>query len=222
VLVDVLLVEDDAQLAELLTRVFREEGHVVTTCGTIREAEDALSRATFDVAVIDWMLPDGDGLDLCSRLQTRRPAIPALMLTARGEVQDRVAGLRSGADDYLTKPFDVAELLARVDVIHRRATQHFTVRVGALEVDRRAHVARINGKRLELTTREFAVLARLADVPDVCVSRQTLLSDVWRMAFDPGSGVIDVQMSRLRDELGDAAWMIETVRGQGFRLRTTR
>ena len=219
---DVLVVEDDAQLAELLSRVFREEGHGATVCGTLREAETALACATFDVAVIDWMLPDGDGVNLCSRLQGRRPPLPALMLTARGEVQDRVAGLRSGADDYLTKPFDVTELLARVDAIHRRTSQRWTVRVGPLEIDRREHVARLSGKLLDLTTREFAVLARLADVPDVCVSRQTLLSEVWRLSFDPGSGVIDVQMSRLRDKLGDAAWMVETVRGQGFRLRATR
>lgn len=218
----VLVVEDDAQLAELLLRVFREEGHEATVCGTIREADAVLANTTFDIGVVDWMLPDGEGLDLCSRLHARRPAIPTLILTARGEVHDRVAGLRSGADDYLTKPFDVEELLARVDVIHRRATQHWVTRVGALEIDRREHVARKNGKPLDLTSREFAVLARLADPPDECVSRQALLADVWRLSFDPGSGVIDVHMSRLREKLGDVAWMIETVRGQGFRLRTTR
>jgi DNA-binding response OmpR family regulator len=220
--VEVLVVEDDAQLAELLLRVFQEEGHRAEVCGTAREAEAVLATTSFDIAVVDWMLPDGDGLDLCARLHNRRPSIPVLMLTARGEVHDRVMGLRSGADDYLTKPFDVEELLARVDVIHRRATQHWTIRVGALEIDRREHVARKNGKRVELTSREYAVLARLADVADQCVSRQALLADVWNLSFDPGSGVIDVHMSRLREKLGDVAWMIETVRGQGFRLRTSR
>lgn len=219
---EVLLVEDDAQLSELLLRVFREDGHGVVACGTVREAQTAVASSTFDIAVVDWMLPDGDGLDLCTRLHARNPPVPVLMLTARGEVSDRVTGLRSGADDYLTKPFDVEELLARVEAIHRRVASHWIVRIGELAIDRREHVVRKRGERLDLTSREFAVLARLADRPGECVSRQTLLQDVWNLAFDPGSGVIDVHMSRLRDKLGDVAWMVETVRGQGFRLRPSR
>jgi DNA-binding response OmpR family regulator len=220
--VDLLLVEDDAQLSELLRRVFREDGHDVVACGTVREAEAALENGTFDIAVVDWMLPDGDGLDLCGRLRERKPPIPVLMLTARGEVADRVTGLRSGADDYLTKPFDVEELLARVAVIQRRSGVSWIVRVGDLTVDRREHVVRKGSERLDLTSREYALLARLADSAGECVSRQTLLTDVWNLSFDPGSGVIDVHMSRLREKLGDVAWMVETVRGQGFRLRPTR
>jgi DNA-binding response OmpR family regulator len=219
--VDVLVVEDDAQLAELLGRVFREEGHGAVVCGTLAGAELELAKRSFDIVVLDWMLPDGDGLDLCARLTARQPPVPVLMLTARGELHDRVTGLRTGADDYLTKPFEVEELLARVDAVHRRANQSWVTRVGALEMDRRAQIVHASGKRLELTSREYALLARLADCPDECVSRTTLLLDVWNTAFDPASGVIDVHVSRLRDKLGELAWMVETVRGRGLRLRTT-
>jgi DNA-binding response OmpR family regulator len=219
--VNLLVVEDDVQLAELLERVFREDGHRVLLCGTLRSAEAALAEP-FDVAVLDWMLPDGDGLELCARLSTRNPPLPVLMLTARGELSDRVVGLRTGADDYLTKPFELEELLARVEALNRRARRAWVTDLGALEIDRRAQVVRIAGRRLDLTGREYTLLARLADAPDECVSRATLLSDVWNTSFDSGSGVIDVHVSRLRDKLGKLAWMVETIRGQGLRLRTTR
>jgi len=218
--VNVLLVEDDPQLAELLERVFREEGHCPTVCGTLRAAETAIERTSLDFVLLDWMLPDGDGLDLCARLRHRKPHLPVLMLTARGEVQDRVLGLRTGADDYITKPFDVDELLARVDSVRRRVIEPWTTTAGPLIVDRRARSATLEGERFELTSREYDLLVRLAESADQCVSRTTLLRDVWNMSFDPGSGVVDVHVSRLREKLGERAWMIETVRGQGLRFRT--
>jgi len=219
--VNVLVVEDDAQLSELLGRVFQEEGHVPFVCGTLRDASAAIASRSFDIVVLDWMLPDGDGLELCTRLRDRQPPVPVLVLTARGELHEKVMGLRAGADDYLIKPFEVEELLARLDAVHRRVRTWVT-RIGAIEVDRRAQIVRAAGKRLDLTGREYALLARLADAPDECVARSLLLADVWNMSFDPGSGLIDVQVSRLRDKLGDLAWMVETVRGQGLRLRTSK
>lgn len=216
--VNVLVVEDDAQLAELLARVFRDEGHVPTVCTSLRSAEDAAMRSHFDVAVVDRMLPDGDGLRLCGRLRRHHVGLPILILTARGYVADRVIGLREGADDYLTKPFEVEELLARVDAIRRRAAHSWCTRVGALEIDRRVQVVRAAGTRLDLTAREYAFLSRLADGHGECVTRLALLEDVWNLRSD-GSGVVDVLVSRLRDKLGELAWMVETVRGQGFRLR---
>lgn len=216
----ILVVEDDEQLAELLDRLLRDDGHTPLVCGTLKAAREHASTESFDVIVLDRMLPDGDGIELCEALRGRPASPPILMLTARGEVQDRVAGLRTGADDYLTKPFEVEELLARLEALQRRAQPSWTTRVGELEVDRRAQIARLSGKRVELTAREYALLARLADCPDEAVSRSTLLADVWNMTFDPGSGVIDVHVSRLRDKLGDSSWMIETVRGVGLRLRT--
>jgi DNA-binding response OmpR family regulator len=216
--VNVLIVEDDAQLAELLERVFREEGHAPTTCRTARSASEAANGGSFDLVILDWMLPDGDGLGLCAKLRQTQPTVAILMLTARGEVRDRVEGLRVGADDYLTKPFDVEELLARAGALHRRATQAWVTRIGALEIDRRTQTARIDGARVELTGREYALLARLAAAPDQCVTRAELLRDVWNTSFDQGSGLIDVHVSRLRDKLGAFEGMIETVRGRGFRL----
>lgn len=218
----ILVVEDDAQLAELLERLLKDETHTPVVCGTLKAARDELRRAVFDLVILDRMLPDGDGLELCEFLRNRQPSPPVLMLTARGELQDRVTGLRTGADDYLTKPFEVEELLARIEAIHRRAQPSWVTQHGALEIDRRTQRVRLDGKRVELTARELALLARLADSADEPVARATLLADVWNMTFDPGSGVIDVHVSRLRDKLADAAWMIETVRGVGLRLRTSR
>jgi DNA-binding response OmpR family regulator len=220
--VHVLLIEDDAQLSELLERVFREEGHESTICATIEKAEAAFDGGSFDLVVLDWMLPDGDGLSFCARLRELRPLMPILMLTARGEVDDRIAGLNTGADDYLTKPFEIEELLARMRALARRIGRSWVFKAGQFELDRRTRVVRYDGTRVDLTSREFELLARLADSPNECVSRPALLRDVWNMGFDPDSGIIDVQVSRLRDKLGDLAWMVETVRGQGLRLRTVR
>jgi DNA-binding response OmpR family regulator len=219
---NVLVVEDDTQLANLLERVFREEGHDVALARDLAHAQTALANGSFELVVLDWMLPDGDGLELCAELRDRKPQLAVLMLTARGEVQDRVAGLRAGADDYLNKPFEIEELLARVQAVLRRVNQGWVSRVGGLEIDRRTQAVQAAGARLNLTAREYALLVRLADAPDVCVSRSQLLADVWNVSFDPGSGVLDVHLSRLRDKLGEYAWMIETVRGQGLRFRTSR
>ena len=218
----VLLIEDDVQLAELLERVFREEGHVPTVCGTAAEAQAAFDRGSYDLAVLDWMLPDGDGLALCMRFRKLQPLLPVLMLTARGELEDRLAGLDTGADDYVTKPFEIEELLARMRALERRVTRAWVFRAGQFELDRRTRVVKYGEDRLDLTSREYELLARLADNPNECVTRQALLHDVWKMSFDPDSGIIDVQVSRLRDKLGGLAWMVETVRGQGLRLRTVR
>lgn len=217
----ILLVEDDAQLAEVVARVLREEGHVVELATGVGEAELRSEGRTFDLVVLDRMLPDGDGLELCARWREQRPSTGVLMLTARGEVADRVQGLRGGADDYLVKPFELNELLARIESIGRRRAP-WVCELGPLVIDRRAQIVRADGRRIDLTNREYAILARLADCPGECVTRQALLEDVWNMRFDPGSGIIDVRLSRLREKLGEHAWMIETVRGKGIRLRSAR
>jgi len=217
--VRILVVEDDSQLAELLGRVFDEEGHVTRVVSSLAAADAAIEAMPFDIVVLDRMLPDGDGLELCRRLQTRNVTLPVLLLTARGELQDRVSGLRTGADDYLTKPFEVEELLARLDAIVRRTARPWVTAIGPMEIDRRSQTVKLEGKRLDLTSREYALLARIADEAGECIGRAVLLADVWNMAFDPGSGLIDVHMSRLRDKLGSFGWMIETVRGHGFRMR---
>jgi DNA-binding response OmpR family regulator len=220
--VKVLIVEDDPQLAGLLGRMLGEEGYASDLCKTLAEAREKASSGAYDVVVLDWMLPDGEGLLLCEEMRRAGVFTPVLMLTARGEVHDRVLGLRTGADDYVVKPFDIDELLARIFALTRRAARAAVFRHGELEIDRLAREARVQGARLDLTQREFSLLARLADDVGRAVPRAALFEGVWHLRFDPGSGVLEVHVSRLRDKLGDYAWMVETVRGVGYRLRTER
>lgn len=215
----ILIVEDDPRLGALLGRVFSEEGADVELCVT---AEAGLKHAleTFDIILLDWMLPDGDGLGFCDTVRQANVLTPILMLTARGDVPDRVAGLRAGADDYLVKPFEVEELLARVAALIRRSQQLGSVMLGDLVLDRLQRRCTVRGVPLDLTVREYELLVRLAAANGAPVSRTVLLRDVWRMDFDPGSGVLEVQVSRLREKLGKESARIETVRGVGYRLRT--
>jgi DNA-binding response OmpR family regulator len=220
--VNVLLVEDDAKLAKLLAKVFREEGDAATVCARAADAKKLATEGDYDVIILDWMLPDGDGLGVCETLRRAGVSTPVLMLTARGEVADRVAGLRSGADDYLCKPFDVDELLARVEALLRRVASTPKLRVGELAFDRLGRRASIAGRPLDLTTREYTLLLYLAQHADTTVDRGALLGYVWQINFEPGTGLVEVIVSRLRDKLGPRAWMIETVRGAGYRLRKRR
>jgi len=219
--VRVLIVEDDARLGSLLERVFADEGAETRVCVTssagLRHAAEP-----FDVIVLDWMLPDGDGPSFCEALRGANVLTPILMLTARSEVPDRVTGLKAGADDYLVKPFEVEELLARVGALVRRSQQVSRSSFGDLVIDRLQRRCSIGGTPLELTAREYDLLARLASAGGAAVTRSALLRDVWRMDFDPGSGVLDVQVSRLREKLGTEASRIETVRGVGYRIGTSR
>ena len=218
-----LVVEDDVALGELLQRVLHEEGTSTTWVRTLAAARAELEASPQpDVVLLDWMLPDGDGTALCEYLVDRPSSPPVLMLTARGEVADRVRGLRSGADDYLVKPFVVEELLARLDGLVRRATGGTEQRIGRLVLHRLTQRAFLGETALDLTAKEFALLARLAHDLDRPVERAALLLDVWGLAFDPGSGVLEVHVSRLRTKLGEEAWRIETMRGVGYRLRRER
>jgi DNA-binding response OmpR family regulator len=216
----ILLVEDDPNLVQLLTRIVTEEGYESTCCTSLEAGRQAALSKHFDVVILDWMLPDGDGIALCTELRERGVQTPILMLTARGETPDRVKGLRSGADDYLVKPFDVEELLLRISALLRRATSATTLNAGDLQIDRLARTARIGEQPLDLTSKELELLVTLAMHPGEVQSRSHILQSVWSLAFDPGSGVLDVHVSRLRDKLGPHAWMVETVRGAGLRLRT--
>jgi two-component system, OmpR family, response regulator len=220
--VRILLIEDDSQLSELLGRFLTEEGHSLRFGTSLREAARAMKQAQFDVIVLDRMLPDGDALELCSELRSRGEEVPILMLTARTAVQDRVSGLRTGADDYLGKPFELDELLARVEALQRRGCSSWLIEAGPLRLDRRARSAELGGKRVELTSREFALLERLAVARGDSVARQTLLEDVWNIQIDPGTSLLNVHVSRLRDKLRRFAWLVETVPNHGYRLRSAR
>jgi DNA-binding response OmpR family regulator len=144
------------------------------------------------------------------------------MLTARSETRERVLGLEAGADDYMGKPFEVDELVARVRALLRRTSGFAAMRYGDLELDRVTRQAKMAGVTLTLTHREYALLVHLLHRAERIVTRSDLLSHVWALRFDPGSNLLDVHISRLRDKLGDRAWMIETVRGVGYRLRRDR
>lgn len=217
-----LVLEDDQKLSRFLARALQDEGYTVDACS---RGGDALAQAKlgiYDAVVLDWNVPDVDGLSVCRELRRAGHTTPVLMLTARHDTSERVLALDAGADDFVPKPFDVEELLARVRALLRRAGGRGGLRCGELEIDEARRVAKLGGRTLSLTSLELLLLGELARRADRVVSRSVLLSRVWQTSFDPGSNVVDVHVSRLRDKLEGHAWMLETVRGMGYRLRSAR
>ena len=215
----ILIVEDNRKLASFLTRALTEEGYVVDVVTDGTTALEQAQEIAYDLIVLDWMLPELDGLSVCRRLRALGSQVGILMLTARGDVPERVAGLDAGADDYLTKPFDLGEFLARVRALARRGQGgEGTVRVGPLVVDRRERRVLLEGARVSLTPREFSLNAYLAAQAGRVVSRTELLSKVWEVSFDTKSNVVEVHVRNLREKLGAHGSMIVTVRGIGYRL----
>jgi DNA-binding response OmpR family regulator len=216
----ILLVEDEASIAEPLATGLRREGYEVEHAAT---GAAALEAQAADLVLLDLRLPDMDGLDVCRRLRASS-SVPIIVVTARGEEADRVVGLELGADDYVVKPFGLRELIARIRAVSRRAEGRgptaAPLHVGALAVDERARRATLDGHVLELTPKEFELLAALAHDPGAAVSRRRLLEEVWQTTWLGSSKTIDVHVASLRRKLGDPGW-IETVRGVGFRLRGT-
>jgi two-component system, OmpR family, response regulator RegX3 len=216
----VLLVEDEESIAEPLATGLRREGFDVTW---VANAADALSAPEPDLVLLDLRLPDRDGYEVCRELRARS-RVPIIVISARGEEVDRVVGLELGADDYLVKPFGFRELLARINAVTRRVGERAPApavfRVGALTVDTDGRRALLAGDEIELTAKEFDLLAALAARPGAVVSRQRLLDEVWDARHHLATKTIDVHVATLRRKLGDPGW-IQTVRGVGFRLRAT-
>jgi two-component system OmpR family response regulator len=219
-----LIVEDDREAADYLKKALREAGHMAEVAN---DGEAGLAMALddgFDVLVVDRMLPKRDGLAVVSELRTRGKTTPVLILSALGQVDDRVTGLRAGGDDYLAKPYAFAELLARVEVLARRRAPNSAdtvYRVGDLELDRLSHRVSRGGEEIVLQPREFRLLEYLMRHAGQVVTRTMLLENVWDYHFDPQTNVIDVHVSRLRSKIdkGFDKPLLQTIRGAGYMIR---
>ena len=220
-----LLIEDDREAAAYLAKAFRESGHSLDHAADGVSGYDLAHEGGYDVLVVDRMLPKMDGLSLIAALRAQNNSTPALILSALGQVDDRVKGLRAGGDDYLSKPYAFSELLARVEALARRrpkgAPEETVYRVGDLTLDRLSHKVSRAGEEIVLQPREYRLLEYLMQNAGKVVTRTMLLEHVWDYHFDPQTNVIDVHVSRLRAKIDrdfDAA-LIHTVRGAGYMIR---
>ncbi len=220
----VLVVDDEPNIVQLARLYLEREGFRVETEGDGLAALLAVERLHPALLVLDLMLPGLDGLEICRRLRTARDPIPILMVTARDEDIDKILGLELGADDYLTKPFNPRELVARVKAILRRAERKNTepspapIRLGDLEVDPARHEVRVNGKLVELRTQEFEVLLVLMQNKGLVLTREQLLSQAWGFDFYGQTRTVDVHIGQLRRRLADSQVQIETITGVGYKL----
>jgi len=218
----ILVIEDDEEAARLLARGLREEGWVVDVAHTGAAGDEMATINTYDAIVLDWMLPDHDGVAICRALRKTGVQAPILMLTARDAIEDRVIGLNAGADDYLTKPFAFAELLARLHALFRRSelTRPILLTVDDLTLDPRSHEVARGGIPISLTPKEYAILETLMRHAGEVVSRTYLGEHVWEDERDSLMNLVDVHVSHLRRKIDQDAVtpLIHTVRGRGYRV----
>ncbi|MDG0794158.1 response regulator transcription factor [Cohnella ginsengisoli] len=225
-MVRVLVVDDEASISEAVAYALGREGYEVDTAADGVEALEKVEARRPDVMVLDVMMPRMGGYEVCRKLDGRdRPAI--LLLTVKNDIVDKVLGLELGADDYMTKPFDIRELLARVKALARRMQDHAppaapaadaeTVRLGALAIESLSRTARLDGHALDLTPKEFDLLKLLAANPERVYTREALLELVWDMDFAGGTRTVDIHVQRLRRKLGEAQSLIQTVFGVGYK-----
>jgi len=222
---NILLLEDDAKTAAYLSQGLEELGHRVKVADHGGEALREILQHPYDVLVLDRMVPGLDGLSVLAAARAQGRRTPSLLLTAMARVEDRVAGLEAGADDYLVKPFAFAELAARITALGRRpslADTNTRLRVGDIELDVMRREVRRDGKAIELQPREFSLLEQLMRNADRVVTRTMLLDRVWNFGFDPKTNIVESHMSRLRAKLNDgfSTSAIRTVRGAGYILST--
>ncbi|HEY8123968.1 MAG TPA: response regulator transcription factor [Methylocystis sp.] len=221
----ILIIEDDSEASEYLVKAFREQGHVAEHAADGLAGYGRASEGDYDVLIVDRMLPKMDGLSLISGLREQGVQTPALILSALGQVDDRVKGLRAGGDDYLPKPYAFSELLARVEALARRRFgpkgEETQYRVGDLELDRLSHKVTVGSQEVVLQPREFRLLEYLMKHAGQVVTRTMLLENVWDYHFDPQTNVIDVHISRLRSKIdkGRENPLLHTVRGAGYMIR---
>ena len=221
----ILVIEDDSEAAAYLVKAFAEAGHAADVAADGLGGYAMAEGGQYQVLVVDRMLPKLDGLSLIGGLRAQKIDTPVLILSALGQVDDRVKGLRAGGDDYLAKPYAFAELLARVEILGRRTntgpSEATVLRVGPLELDRLAHKLTRAGRDIPLQPREFRLLEYLMKHAGQVVTRTMLLEQVWDYHFDPQTNVIDVHMSRLRAKIdkGADAPLLHTIRGAGYMIR---
>lgn len=218
----ILVIEDNPRMATGIQRGLRENGYAADVCPSGFEGEDLAAGSEYDAVILDLMLPDRDGVEVCRNLRRRSKSVPVLMLTALSGTEDKVNGLDAGADDYLTKPFEFEELLARLRALLRRgeATEGRTLRCEDLELDLYTRRATRADSKVELSNKEFALLEYFMRNPNRVLSRAQIGEKVWDMNFEPGSNVIDVYVSSLRRKVdrGFERELIHTVKGAGYRF----
>jgi len=220
--VPLLIIEDNRDLVQVLSEGFAENGFSVDSAFSGEEGLEKISRGSYGCIILDIMLPGIDGLQVLDTVRTQGNETPILLLTARDTVEDRVDGLNRGADDYLSKPFDFRELVARVNALLRRAAdrQHSVLRCGSLELDPVSRECRIGGKPLSLRRREFDILELLLRNENQVFTRENLISSVWRKEYNGSSNVVDVHVKYLRDKLRPFGCdtLVVTVRGVGYKM----
>lgn len=218
----ILIIEDNAKLAAALKTSLQQQGYSVDVVTTVDEGDEAAVIDHHDLIIIDRMLPDGDGVTLCRQLRQQKIKVPILILTALGSTEDKVAGLDAGADDYMTKPFQLEELLARLRSLLRRAqgTEGAVLRAGDLVMDLLEHRVSLAGVPVKLSAKEFALLEYMMRNPRKLMTRSMISESVWDMNYESSSNVIDVYVSSLRRKIDRGAPMarIETVIGSGYRF----
>jgi two-component system, OmpR family, copper resistance phosphate regulon response regulator CusR len=218
----ILLVEDEQDAARMLAKGLREQSYAVDVAETGPEGLEKAELNAYDLLLLDVMLPGMDGMEVCRNLRRQGSRVPILLLTARGGVNDRISGLDCGADDYLTKPFDFGELLARIRALLRRGTElkDTVLKVGDLSVDTRTHAVMRAGMSIGLTAKEYALLEYLVSRPGDVVTRADISEHVWEESYDPFSNLIEVYVQRLRRKLDARGGppLLHTRRGEGYVL----
>lgn len=227
-LVKVLVIEDEPDIRKTVEYNLTREGYEVSGCGSISEAKALLENSNFSIILLDLMLPDGSGLDLCKQIKSNPESneIPILILTAKDDEVDKVVGFELGADDYVTKPFSVRELILRVKAILKRGTKKPEIieverEFGALKIDTESHEVFVNDNEVVLTALEFRLLKQLVDRRGRVQTRDQLLSDVWGYSADITTRTVDTHIKRLREKLGVIGKYVQTIRGVGYKFTRT-
>lgn len=221
--VKILVVEDETRIASYIRKGLTEQGFIVDCCEDGTDGLHMAMTTSFDVILLDIMLPGRDGLSILRELRNAGRTVPVILLTARDGIADRVQGLNDGADDYITKPFYVEELVARLHAVSRRSAgaTSSVLSAGGISLNRLSREVLVGAKKVTLTAREFSLLELLMRSPGTVYTRTQILEKVWEYHFDPQTNIIDVYIQRIRSRLADAGLtdIIETVRGVGYRIR---